>query len=178
MIVTSSILTMIAAVSLASGAAAAEDCASVHERVQFCIEADGWTQSKRPKINGLAVFRNRAGDAGKVIVEKVSGSLVTQKILENAILKSLLLTGPNRKMSMLIDHISSGKVDGLPAGNLKYKIPAGDENLRTVHSYLVADGLVLQFITMTPMETQEDAAQSLHQDFLGHFKITRAEQLL
>ena len=178
MIVKSSIVAAMVACLMATGASAAEDCDSVHEKVQFCAEAGNWKASDLPRQNGLAVFRTKSGNAGKVIVESVSGNLVTQKILENAILKSLLLTGPNRKMSMLIDNMSIGKVDGLPAGNLEYKIPAGKLELRTMHSYLVSDGLVLQFITMTPAETRINAAKTLHREFLGHFRITRPEHLL
>ncbi len=161
--------------------AASAGCDAVHQRVVYCDGdgADSWAPSLHdPGVDGIAVYGNEAGDAGKVIVQITTGVKITQALLENAILRSLLTSGPEQKTEMLIDELSSGKVDGLPAGKLQYKVPLGGKQLRTVHSYLVSQGLVLQFITMTPLATDAEAAQMLHREFLGHFRIQRAEQLL
>ncbi len=171
-------LTTAAAIWLLASAAVA-DCSSVHRQVKFCDGADSWARKTlRPRVEGIAVFGNDAGNAGKVIVQSARGQRITQDQLETEILKSLMLTGPQRRTEMLIDEMSGGKVDGLPAGKLLYKITHRGAALQTVHSYLVARGLVIQFITMAPEDMAAEEAQRAHRRFLGHFKITEAEQLL
>jgi hypothetical protein len=63
-------------------------------------------------------------------------------------------------------------------GSLEYGVTSRDSLLRTLHSYVVQNDLLIQFITITSDATADARARSIHQDFLGGFVITEPAPLL
>ncbi len=155
-----------------------EGCRQVHDKVAFCGAAQAWAKMPTRQVNGVAMFRNSATGFGKVIVENIKPGQVTRKQVENAILFDLAAkqAGPGGKFS--VDRLEGGEVDGKPVGSLEYDLTSRDSLLRTLHSYVVQDDLLIQFITITSDSTADTRARSIHKDFLGGFQITKPAPLL
>lgn len=151
--------------------ASTSHCEQLTDRIEFCGETSGWSRLKRAVTEATAVYKRADNSIGKLIVEMTGNKALRDKDVQSAILKKV--SGQIRKLGGSLDVIAlKGGMMNRPAGTILYSFESDGTEVLFLHSYMVRSGMVMQFITVAPDASDNDAARATHRTFLKGFSFS------
>lgn len=157
---------------------APETCQDLHQQITFCSPVGDWTRLSADLPEQQIAFRNAGQSIGKMIFEP-SGSIasISDSDVQAAIIASISpqIKAFGGKLDILA---LQGGLDVQPAGTILYSYDVDGTTVTTLHSYMVRDDMVMQFITAAPDMPDTDTARQTHRAFLSGFSFHQPEVAL
>jgi len=156
-------------------------CPELHSQVSFCGTPADWQRLSLPVPETLGLWQYAGDGFGKVILQEgARGEAVTASSVEQAILARVngQVSGGGEVQVLSQGGGRVGGTRGDLVGTILYAFKSQGARMLTLHSYLVAQDLVMQFITVTRDRRDRSAARAMHRDFLSQFCINAPETLL
>ncbi|MGJ8544401.1 MAG: hypothetical protein ACSHWZ_03080 [Sulfitobacter sp.] len=168
-----------ALIALASaGSVAAEElggCAQIGPGAGFC-GADLFKPLRQYDLPGQSFWLHRAGFLSKLLVQDDPAGRANQGEVEAQIIG--MVRGRAGEMGAGFEFLDvvSARAGGQPYGTLSYRVKDGGRAKTILHSYLVADGVVVQVISQIGVSRASREATALsaaHEDALRALRLSR-----
>lgn len=144
-------------------------CGEISPRIEFCQNGEWLPLDNHDQ--GISSWHNEDGLIAKLIYEDAPDSdNLTTEMMEEAIL-SLVSTQVGGADEVQIETLSGGVMSGRLVGTLIYSFLSQERDVLAHHSYVVDDGLVIQFMTFSH-SIDKTQAGALHRRFLSGFSVS------
>ena len=153
-------------------------CLQLNRSISFCEAENGLHPVLRTAPEALALFERADNVHGKIVAEEVAlGTSVSEAQVRAAIVatveRQVLRLGGRLEVT---DQIHAARMQ--PSGTLRYSFAAGAKRVEALHSYLLRDRMILQFITFTERSADVGAPRAAHATFLSQVRLTEQDPAL
>ena len=160
--------------SVISSPTMAEECTPLMTDLFFCPEGS-WEELDRELPGGTKVWTSGPDVTAKLVAQPIpSGMANNPKSVMDAIKDSVRASQDDPESVTFSEHYlhADARFD---RGIIAYEVMVGDKAIQLHHSFMLADSVVLQFMTYS--DATDDAGNlELHRNFVTSFKVIEGQQ--